>query len=377
MKRLIVQSQNNAQQLVDYINACNTVSCYAVSIDKAALPTLVTPPSNYANYAEALATAKLHALSWIDEVVASFTTVPGAFIDFNAIAQQQFGIIQINLKQLQQDPGNSDAGSNITRAINTLRQETTPGLKTLTDLDSWISRYSNGLQPDAVSLNSICSEIAIAEKVDQDAVSKLNAVVNTLQSLVNERNELATLNTVANATFSIFLAVVGVGVGAPFTAGAAIIVGLLVGVSTAAFTSFVPISSDPDYQESLKHIQKEMNNVNTEIGAMNTIVGLLQITANQFGKLVKESGNAGDSIKEVLGFWQNLQNDLSEMVADIENILKDVNNNISEALDNIARAISSWNDLTTYMNNIKGATYNINPAVERPPLQQMVEPAII
>lgn len=362
-----VRSTDAAQLLVDFINDANVVARYAVAVNATTLPALTVPPANYAQYAHTLADAKLHAMSWTDEMVPSFTAIPTSLVNYNGLVQPQLQVIKTALGTLQTDPQNAPARAAIGAALTTLHTDLTPCLTAVTDLDTWITTYSSELQPDATALAALCASIATAEQADQASIDKLKGSLGNLQTLVADRTELATLDTIGNAVFSIVLSVVGVAVGVPFSGPIAVIIGLGVGIASATFTAFVPIVSPPDYQESLQTIQDDMNAINTEIGSVNTIVGMLQATSDQLTALVTQSSATSSSVADVLAFWQGMQTDLAAMTADLDAILADLSSDaIAEAIASLDAASASWNDLQTTMASLAKMSYDVSEAIDIP-----------
>lgn len=361
MKQLILQSSSTKQTIVDYINASNQVCRYAVSINTVGLPALVTPPDNYGDYAQTLAMAKLHVMKWIDEIVPAFEVIPSSFLTFNNMLQPQLKTIKTNLQTLQKDPNNTTAKTAVTNAVNTLVKQVGVVKSTVTDLDGWITTYQGNISPDAKTLGQLTTSIATAVNADQDAISKLNTAFSTLQSVIDDRNELATLNTVSNIALTIFLAVVGAAVGLPFSPVIGAIAGGVVGITTGVVTLFEPIHNDPDYQQTLKEIQDQMSNISTEIGLLNTTVGLLQNISQKFTDLVANSGQASDQAKVVLSFWQQQETDLTQLVNDLNDILSSTQSGtIDKALADIQDAQNSWNDVINFVENIKDVTYTVD-----------------
>lgn len=375
MKQLIVASDATKQMVVDYINASNEVCKYAQSIMAANLPALVTPPANYGDYANTLAKSKEDASVWMDEVVPDFNAIPTAFINFNSLIQSQLSEIQNALDQLQTDPGNQTAIQNIKDAIGKLIPETAGIQKTLSGLDSNISEYQGDIQPDATNLNQLTQQIATAEKADQAAIAQIQGVFNDLQSLVNERNKMVTLDTLSNFDMGIFLAVVGIAVGIAFSGAAGIIIGGIVGIGGAAYTTFDPVHTEPDFQQTLQDIQDEMNNVNAEIGMMNSTVGLLQQLSTTLTTLVDNSNDASEQIKTILSFWQRQESDLTALVGDIDQILSDADNpaDIDQCLSDIANAQNSWSDVDDFMQQIQNITYTVTQINTNPQTQTQTQ----
>jgi hypothetical protein len=357
-----------AQGPVDFLNSANVVARYAAAVNGTTLPVLVTPPPGYGDFSDALAVAKLHAMSWVQEMVPTFTEVPSAVVALNAVVQSQLSSVLDQLTALQQNPGDSGARAAIATALQTLETELDPLLRTVTDLDSWIATYSALITPDASSLRALSDQLATAEGVDATQVAKLGAVVASLHELIDSRNELATLDTIGNAVFAIFLAVEGAAIGAPFSGPAAIVVGVLFGGVTGGITTFFPVVSPPDYEQSLQDIQLELDAVQTEIGAVNSIIGQLQLTATQFDELVTSAAAAKEDAGQVLTFWQQWQTGLSTLLADLGATLDDLatGGNLSTAITEVQAAQRSWGALEALMSPLSGMSYAIRPGVHMP-----------
>jgi|GEM_PF-4707589 len=365
MKKLILNSEDTAQMVVDYINASNAVCSYAMSIDTTQLPALVVPPANYGDFVQTFSKARLDVMVWIDEVIPDLNLIPAAFIGYNALFQQQAGVIQGYLVQLKSSPADPVILQDIKSALHTLITEAGACEQTIKSLDTAISTYQGNIAPDAASLNSLCTQITAAEDVDEQSIAQLNAVLANLQDIVNDRNKLVTLNTLANITEGIFVAAVGVGVGVIFTGTTGVIIGIGFGIGSAILTTLEPVGKDIDYQETLEDIQTDMNNVNTEIGLINSTVGLLQNLNAQFATIVAQTGAAETNIQIVLNFWQKLQNDAGQIVTDLDDMLDA--DRIDQAAADLTLALAGWDGIQSFMQSIAGITYQIDSEVTMAP----------
>lgn len=361
MKQLILQSTATKQSVVDYVNAANQVCRYALSIDTIVLPALVYSPENYGQYAETLAKAKVNVMKWMQEIIPTFQMLPTALLSISNLVQPQLTIIKTNLQTLQQNPDDAAAKTAITNAVNAVVQGIPTSRNVLVALDGWISTYQGTITPDAQTLSHLSTLIATAVNADQTQIDKLHTVNDTLQSVINDRSELATLNTVSNVALTIFLAVFGAAVGLPFSPVAGAVIGGVVGISTGVITQFLPIHNDPDYQQTQKEIQDQMDYVTKEIGLLQSTVGLLQIVSKQFDQLLANSGQASAQIQVVLNSWKQLENDVKQLVTDLNDILTNVQSGtIDKALADIKDAQDSWTDLLTFAMAIKGVTYEVD-----------------
>ncbi len=363
MKKLLVSSDSAAQMVVDYINAANQVSSYAASISSTTLPVLAVPPVNYGNFVQTFAAANLDVLVWIDEVLPDFNQLPKAFTSYNALFQQQVSAISGYLNLLKNDPGNGVILTDIKNAINTLVSQAAASKQTLSGTVTALSTYQNSISPDARLLAGLCQQISTAENADAASIAKLNAVLANLQQVVDDRNELITLNTLANIDEGIFIAMIGVALGVVFTGTPGLIVGIGFGIGSAVFTTLVPVGVNIDYQETLQDIQNTMDSVNTEIGLVNTTVGLLQNLSGQFNAIVTNSSIASSNMQTIVNFWEQLLTDLNDVVTELADTLQADGSNIDQAIADLSAAASAWNNLDGYMQNLLPVTFQVNKTV--------------
>lgn len=369
MKALSVAAVNASTLLVDYVNAATAVARSAAAVNAQTLPTLTTPPANYGEFATTLGTAKVHARSWLDGMVPMLTQVPSSIIDYNAVVQAALTSIADGLQALESNPSNQQARSTIETSIQQLVTELTPCLTAVGNLDTWVSQYQGELSPDSTALTALGQQITAAEAVDAAEIAKLTGVIATLNRIIDERNELVTLDMLENFDIAFVLAVAGVAVGAPFSGAAAIIVGLAVGIGSAAFTTFVPVVAPPDYEQTMADLQDTMSAVNTEIGSVNTIVGLLQVTATQLAALVSQASRASSSAGEVLTFWKRQQTGLSTLVSDLDQTLDDLtsSDNLAPAIAEVSAAQAQWTALESSMSGLAKLTMTTDDTVQVPP----------
>jgi prefoldin subunit 5 len=134
-----------------------------------------------------------------------------------------------------------------------------------------------------------------------------------------------------------------------------------VGISSAVYTTLEPFVTDPVFEQSIEDIRHEMDNVNSEIGLINTIIGLLQQLSATLTALVTASDGASTQIATVLGFWDHLEEDLTDLVTDIDTILSDVSDpaSIDRSISEIQDAQDSWNDVEDFMKLIKDIDYTV------------------
>jgi hypothetical protein len=371
MKQLVVNSSTAQQLYVDYVNAANTVSSYTTAITNVKLPALVTPPANYGGFATSLGSAQLHVRAWSDEAVPDFSVIPSSFINFNALIQP--GLIKItgDLNRLKASPGDPAIISSLALSLKDIISEISPCKQAVDALNRSVSSYQQKIAGDSANLAILANKTVEAEKVDQKDIDKLKSVFDNLQAIIDERNELATLDLLSNIVEGIFLTFVSVALGLIFVDTPGILIGTGFGLGSLAFTTFVPINDNDHYQQSIEDIQTQINDVNAEIGMLSSSVAFLQTLAGQFDKIVSQSSDVSKKIQNVLSFWENQENAISQLINDLDDIFSKENSDIDGAITDVQNASKSWSELEKSMDVIKNVKYIIKhtPAYTEPAVQ--------
>lgn len=368
MKQLILQTAVAQQQAVDYVNATNAVCNYAVAIGNTQLPDLVVPPVQYGDFCQGFAGAKLHVMAWMDEVVPAIGIIPTSFLSFNTFLQEQLSGVLNNLHALQTNPGDPTILASIKEQVTRLAKEAAADGKAVQELSDDIVRYQENIIPDSQNLNNLMSIISKGEQVDANMVLQLKAVLNQVQSVIDGSNQLATLNDLLELNEGIFFTGISLGLGLIFTGPLGIIIGLGFGVCSVVFTTFAPPLIDNTYQETVNNLQTDMDNVNQEIGIINSTVGQLQTLTSQINSLVAGSTNVSQQIAIVGTFWNGLHTDLTDLVNDLDQVLADdgSGSTIAAAINDVIAATQSWNGITALMQQIAGITYTVVPMATAP-----------
>jgi hypothetical protein len=368
MKQLILQTVVAQLQAVDYVNATNTVCNYAVSIGNTQLPDLVIPPAQYGDFCQGFAEALLHVLAWMDEVVPAINVIPTSFLSFNIFLQGQFTGILNNLHDLQTNPGDPTIIASIKEQVTQLAKEAAADGAAVHQLSKDIVTYQQNITPDSQNLNNLMSIISNGEQVDANMVLQLKGVLSQVQSLIDARNELATLNSLLELNEGIFFTGIGLGLGLIFVGPLGVIVGLGFGVCSAVFTTFAPPVIDTTFQVTVDSLQGNMNAINQQIGIINSTVGQLQALTDQINALVAGSTNASQKIAIVATFWDGIHTDLIDLVNDLDQVLADdgSGSTIAAAINDLQAAQQSWSDITGLMQQIAGITYTVVPLTTAP-----------
>lgn len=363
MKALTASVSTAQQAIVDYVNAANAVSAHAASINALAIPDLLQPPPNYGDYVAGFTEARIHVAAWMTEVVPSFTAIPQSFVNFNQTVQDQLGAIGADLQQLASKGGDTASlEQTIRNAVSRLQGELQDCKGAVDGLDTAIADYQQSLQPDGERLGALAAAMVTAAGADEAAIQRMNAVVKNLADLVKERNQLATLTTLGNWDLNVFIAVAGVAVGLPFSAVGSVIAGLVFGVASASFTSFYSVNTDPDFQQTVGDIQKDMTNINQEIGWLNTTMGLLQAVNAQITGIVAACDTVRGQVAAVLNFWVVQDQALRDLEADLDDLLVTLSapGGVAQAQADLEAARASWQDLESSMQPLGGITYVVS-----------------
>ncbi|WP_235297144.1 hypothetical protein [Portibacter marinus] len=358
MKALQINSSSVTQKYIDYINASNDVFRYAHTINIMEMPDLGMPPLHYGDFVNEFAEAKLDTNIWISEVIPDITQAPKSIVDINGLVQKQLSALSDEIDLLAKSPGNQDVINSIKAAVSQLLIEEQKIYQVFEDIHQNITNYKNTIQPDAEKISALISEIKNAVDYDQAQVDKLDAVNQNLQQNIDARNQLVTLDKFGNAILPVFLAGVGIALAIAFTGPAGIIIGGIVGVGGAVFTSFVSENNEPNLKITIDDLQQEMTNVTAEIGIETTTIGILNHVENQFKKIVTASDKIVQESQQTLDFWDARIVKLNTLKEELEGIL-DHFNNVADLKALIADAIQNWQKIEEDMKVLSKVEYHV------------------
>ncbi|HEU4794595.1 MAG TPA: HBL/NHE enterotoxin family protein, partial [Pyrinomonadaceae bacterium] len=151
------------------------------------------PPSWYADFTEKLAVAKADSLSWIYSVVPTLQLLPGSFINFNSVFQQNLSSLVQNLQAVKADPNDSTARQQLASVLQTLLTEVQSAQTVIQSLDSAMNTFAADLQPDAQTLGDLASSATTAAGADSAQVQKLDTVIENFRQAIASENQRASL----------------------------------------------------------------------------------------------------------------------------------------------------------------------------------------
>ena len=372
MIKTLIPQQSANQSLVDFVNANNQVTGYALAINKAQIPVLKMPPAGYGDIIASVAKIKSHALVWLQTIVESYSSISSSFITYDYILQDQMTGLATALDQLKQNPHDLSARNSIDAVLKKMQAGAGNSFKIVDAFESAIDNFGQTMQPDAESLKALIGQLADDENADQVQVANLQAVISRLHGIIDHENEILTLQTIANWTFKLFVVVVGVSIGAPFQSfGVSIVLGLI----GATATTFLPLDKKVDFTTTVADLNKQIDQVSEEVGVINTVVAQLGVLSSQIESLVAKNESGKKAIADVKAFWQQIETDLSSLTQNIDAIVADYQSaeKIDQAIRELGQAKSDWDAVMKTVKQLNQIEFNIDDSVFLPANEKSTE----
>jgi hypothetical protein len=357
LSRLATTAQPSQQQVVDYLNAIGTVSTYAQGVASSNLSALNHPPSWYASFAEAFATAKGHALVWTKSVVPNLAAAPQSLVAFNTVLQQRSATLQQALATLRQDPANQAARATVSTTVSYLVQAVQTSAGMATGIGGNVDQFGSQLDPDAQLLATYSGDaLASASTADQQLVAKLNGQIQLLQDQIKTLNEIVTLQRAYAGDIAIFVVIVAATIG--WVGGP--VIDMLLGMGVLGLAAGIGPKvkawlQDPD----VTGLQQTISALSQEIGAVNSEIATLQNLSTTFNQLVAANATARQAIQAIESLWQTLEGDLAAVVRDLNQVSTDVSAAQWEtAAADLQTALTAWQEVAGFAQVVAGVQYN-------------------
>ena len=330
------------QALVDYLNGLAQVSGYASALAATRLPVLTSPFPGYAEYADRYAVASAHALDWSQGVLPLTHAAPEAIVNLSALLQRQSRAVAAALATLADDPSDADAQAAVRDGFAAVEAELRQTSAATDSLYEAVEAFAATISADADALSGLADAAVAAADGDADAVKRLAKVMNELRDQISTLDEIMTLDTLGKWDFKLFLVVVGLAAGIAFANPLA---GFVVGILGATFTSFVDIGGTSVTKEQVAELQKEIDQVTAESGALTTDLGILHAVADSFRALSAQASGLSGSIAAVAATWSGLTDEVNVVLADFEAAEAEVPESAAQAAALLAAAGDEWSEL--------------------------------
>lgn len=344
------------ENLVDYFNACNTVSAYSYAFTKSNLSPLIKPPAGYSDFVQQFGKAKGNAMEWSQSIISNMIAIPQSIVDSNRIIQAKFNNIMSDLKDLAKHPNDKDDIEDIKENLESILTRANGEHDSITDLLKQFDSYSATIEQDFKTLSDGLDMLNNAVEADKNEVKRLTDEINALNDEIKSLNQYLLASEIGLG-LSIFVTVIGVVVGvatggAGFILSAAGVVGI--GGSIAGI-----ILANEKIHEDQKKIGEDTSNLND----YNQDLLVLNVETGSLAKLVKANEEARKALVAVSSLWKDLGDSTQTLIDVLNQAETDITKDIDKATKEINDALADWNDLEKFADSMTKIDYKFDDTV--------------
>lgn len=343
--------------IVDYINACNTVSAYSYQFANASLSVLLKPPAGYNDFVTQFGVAKGHAMEWNTSLIPQMIAIPQMIVDSNRIITTKFNNINLDLKDDLSDP---DVMDDLIKNLENIQKRVNGDLDSMNGLIKDLQTFGDTLANDYNTLDSGIGQLNSAEQADEAEVKRLQQEIQNLQDEIREYNQLLTASEVGIGV-SIFVTLVGVVVGvATGGAGWAVCAVGVIGIG-ASVTGTVLLS---------EKIQEDQNQLGQDAGnldAYNQDLVVLNSEITTLKQLIVANQKAQDALVNVTKLWQDMADSTQQLLDELKKAESDATSNLPQCSQDVQTAQSEWNALEQFCEKLTKIDYKFDPEVQNIP----------
>ncbi|MED4728369.1 HBL/NHE enterotoxin family protein [Aneurinibacillus migulanus] len=361
VKTLGLHTDDVKQQLVDYLNACNLVSSYAYGFTNAKLSPLDNPPAWYSSFMEDFGIAKGHAMQWNSSIVPQLLSVPQNLCDMNQIVQAKFRTITQLLTQWQENPQDKTIQTEISDQLDSLYNRVTEEEDICTQLLSSIQEFDHNIQADYLTLKQGLDDSLHQLDSDQAEINRLKKEIDNLTEEIEANRTLLTVAEVGMG-ISIFVCIVGIGVGIATGGAYLAIVGVGVSGMIASIGTTITMSMK---------IQADQNKIaadSAELDSLSRDVLVLSANAETLKKLCAANQQAQEALLTIKSLWNEFAKNIKNLHKEINIVEADVSaSDITGAIAEFVLVQKDWNELDAFSNQLVNINYQYNPNIQQIP----------
>jgi len=342
----LAAAQNAYKQNVVMVNTLMT------SVLTSNLPVLHETPPDWADFEQALESAKSGALDWVNNVMARLLSVPDTVRDYDAIVRQLLESADTQAAALVADPTDTAAREILIRNLDDLLSEITLVRSFVEGALGEVRKFKDTLPGLAQNLETISEKAARDAKADEEKIQKLQQDIDRLHRDIDSlTSAIIALGIVDGIAITIGL----VATIALWPVGAAVWFVLAPAVVVA--TTFIALDA--------KEIEADKAQIAADqkiISGLTADVSALHILAQNFQQMSDKATALETNLAQILAEWQKLEDDVKAAVGDIQAAITDTHKPDYRAVEaDLAAARQEWNAAMTQAGALH-LDLNVNPA---------------
>ena len=328
-------SKKLGETTLTYQQNVATVNNQMVALFQTALPTLVAPPPDYAEFTDAYVKGKAAASTWTNSVMVALLNTPTEVTDYNTEivglltdAQSQANILLLN-------PANTTALTCLKKDLHNVSRPLAAVESTILDTLARVNTFGADTLPTiAYELLDIANRSALDSDADQGQIDALNSEIKSLQADIDQKEaELITMGVMLGVTLIVGVALLYVG--AEFVALDCL--GMVAAIADTTYTIAMDSIAIKDDMRQISADRASMDQLTQDVSTLSTL-------ANSYANLAEQTTALTTNLQAILSEWQALEADVNQAIADIDDAVFDVSlPDYTATLADINEALTEWN----------------------------------
>ena len=310
-----------------------TVNTFMNNVLSSKLPTLSTPPPDFANFATTYEQANAKALGWANNVMGKLLEVPDDVAGYNGVILALLQDAQGLAQTLIANPSDQKALDGLNGDLDTVIRKLNLVTVFINSAVDSVRNFNDVLPALATDLQAITSQSAQAAHADQAEIDRFNAHVATLNNDIKALQAAIIALGIADGV-SITLGLVATIAAWPIGA----LTWLVLGPAVAIATTYIALDA-LQIKADVALIEEDQK----QITGLTADVAALQVLTSNYAAMVEQTEQIQDSLQAVLAAWQWLEQEVATAIEESRQALSDAGSHQFQAvLDDITTAIGEW-----------------------------------
>lgn len=350
----VVDHEAIAQDLLDVINSTCDILCYASTIEKTNMPTILDAPDWYNAYStNQWPSVKAHAMTWIKTLAPKMRSTIDSTIYANQLVAADMMRALRDITRLQSDPNNEAAKKDLTDALEDIvdnELKSVPGR--LSDFATMLATFQVEIVNDQTVMLTAATSALQSANTDHDKIKVLEDHIRSLKDNIESYKHQITMMDLPRFG-GILIAVVGVGfslVSGP--AGAVVIGAGITMIGGSVLGEFM-------LNKAIAQAMTDIANDQLQISALDAQIVVLLNLKKDLDNLAALNAKAQSAAAKVQAFWTEFTNDVLQFIATIRSAEDEPD--YGKAQEDILAAQAQWSQLQALLAPVTDLRINIQP----------------
>lgn len=318
--------------LEEYRKNIADINAYTLAIQKLNITVYGETPDWYTkDFKEKFVNSKVHAQSWLNNIMSRLLELPETIVDYDDFYQLYSGEIVDYCNMMLKDP-KKDLSDKVIKDIESLKKSVTERKALIANLEKEIDTYISTLDVDKKFFDQTFESACATKKVDEEKLKKFKQHKKELEDEIKHLQDVVTGTGIAGG---VLLAVAPIGF---YCGPVGIVIGIFVTAAALALliTAIVESSICSQKQTELTICVQQMDETTKTVQSLDAFcTGLNQVIG-----VAKKAKSAAQTIR---GYWNELERELEQLITDLQDGEQHVQKKLyKELINEITTTNEEW-----------------------------------